>query len=98
MLDVHTLMERLIAYIRRDPMCLWVAALVVSAPLELSGLLSLRQADVFTSGILLVTAAVSGVRFYRERHPVLVGICVFLVLYSVLMLAVSSGLVPLPWS
>ena len=61
--------------------------------------MTLWNAALVVSMILsLLAASIVGVRFYRERHPVLVGICALLVLYSVLMLAVALGAAPLPWS
>lgn len=63
--------------VKWDPITLWYAALVVSIPLSLSGFWGFRKEGIFTNAVLLIAASVVCVRFYRERHPVLAGICVF---------------------
>ena len=92
------LLRRIGMYVKWDPMTLWNAALVVSMILSLLGFWGFREGEIFTNAVLLMAASIVGVRFYRERHPVLVGICALLVLYSVLMLAVALGAAPPPWS
>ncbi len=87
------LLRRIGMYVKWDPMTL------VSMILSLLGFWGFREGEIFTNAVLLMAASIVGVRFYRERHPVLVGICALLVLYSVLMLAVALGAAPpLPWS
>ncbi|WP_251158528.1 hypothetical protein [Caniella muris] len=92
------LLRRAGMYVKRDPMTLWNAALVVSMILSLFGFWGFREGEIFTNAVLLMAASIVGVRFYRERRPFLVGTCVSLVLYSALMLAAGLGAAPLPWS
>mgnify|MGYP007016212728 CR=1 FL=1 len=94
-MKVNVLLRRIGLCVKRDPIILWYAALVVSIPLSLSGFWGFRAEGIFTNAVLLMAASVVSVRFYRERHPVLAGICVLLALYSVLMLADSLGAVSL---